>query len=389
MPLVPQPLRMERKPGDFVLNKDTAILVERGSADATNVGEQLVERLNRATGLGLAVWPFDVAGRFGNAILLTTKKAGNALGPEGYTLEAAADGVVITAADGPGLFYGVQTLLQLLPPEIFSPTAAPRTAWTIPAVRIEDRPRFPWRQLTLDVVRHFFNKHEVENFIDLMAQHKFNTLQLHLTDDEGWRVEIKRYPELTRVGAWRKDIVFGLNPKDGTAWGPDGRYGGFFTREDVRELVAYAKARYVTIVPEIEMPSHSWAALRAYPEFGCPGGPFYMKCQDRMYGGVYCAGNDAAFEFLDNVLAEVLDLFPSRYIHIGGDEVPKDGWKQCKKCQARIRKESLKDENGLQSYFIRRIEKFLNARAPHSDRLRRDSRGRFGAQRSGDELARL
>ncbi len=179
-------------------------------------------------------------------------------------------------------------------------------------MRIEDRPRFPWRQLTLDVVRHFFNKHEIENFIDLMAQHKFNTLQLHLTDDEGWRVEIRRYPELTRIGAWRKEIGFGLNPKDGTSWGPDGRYGGFFTREDVRELVAYAKARYITIVPEIEMPSHSWAALRAYPDFGCPGGPFYMKCQERMYGGVYCAGNDATFEFLDNVLAEVTWTGPER-----------------------------------------------------------------------------
>jgi len=178
---------------------------------------------------------------------------------------------------------------------VFSPIKVKQpVTWSVPAVRIEDQPRFQWRGLLLDVARHFFNKKELMNFIALMAQHKLNMLQLHLTDDQGWRVEIKRYPKLTQVVAWRKDIGFGLNPKDGTAYGPDGRYGGFYTQDDICELVAYAKARYITLVPEIEMPSHSGAARRAYPECGCKGGPH-----------AFCAGNDETFTFLENVLRKV------------------------------------------------------------------------------------
>ena len=237
-------------------------------------------------------------------------------------------------------------------------------AWEVPAVRIEDWPRFRWRGLMLDVARHFFTKEEVKNFIDVMAQHKLNTLHLHLTDDVGWRLEIKRYPKLTQIGAWRAGIGFDLDPKDGTSYGPDGRYGGFYTQDDARELVAYAKDRYVTLVPEIEMPAHANAALTAYPEFTCPHQPArtYSKftCMDEP-AWAYCAGNDATFEFLENVLSEVIDVFPSKRIHIGGDELSKEQWKRCEKCQARIRKEGLKNEDELQSYFVRRIEKFLNA----------------------------
>ena len=349
--LLPQPLSLERKEGTFALNKDTRILVEQGWDDAANVGKQLADRINGSTGLGLKVEvlpPLTPPGQ--NAITLT-RMAGFKLVPNGYRLEVQPDRALIVGQDGPALFYGMQTLLQLLPPEVFSPNKVKEdVAWALPAVSISDAPRFVWRGLMLDVCRHFFNKQEVENFLDLMAQHKLNTFHWHLTDDQGWRIEIKRYPKLTEVGAWRKDIAFGLDPKAGTAYGPDGRYGGFFTQDDVREILAYAKARYITIVPEIEMPGHASAALLAYPELGC-----------RTPANVYCAGNEATFEFLENVLLEIRDLFPCKYIHVGGDEVSKKNWKACEKCQARIQKEGLKDENELQSYFIRRIEKFLNA----------------------------
>jgi hexosaminidase len=361
--LLPQPLRMERKAGAFALNRDTAILIDKGFADAANVGKQLAERIRGSTGFHLAVTPMDGKTVIHNAIVLTAEKANAALGTEGYTLDVTADGVAIAATAGSGLFYGVQSLLQLLPPQVFRPTRAEgAVAWAIPAVRIEDRPRFRWRGLLLDVARHFFSKEEVKNYLDLMAQHKLNTLHVHLTDDQGWRVEIKRYPKLTQIGGWRKDIGFGLDPKQGSAYGSDGRYGGFYTQQDVREIVAYAKARYVTVVPEIEMPGHASAALSVYPELSCTGGPFDINVAGGIFHGIYCPGNEAAFAFLQNVLSEVLELFPSKRICICGDEVPKDTWRKCGKCQARMRAEKLKNEDELQSYFVRRIEKYLNAR---------------------------
>lgn len=208
--LLPQPLRVERKAGAFALNRDTAILIDKGFADAASVGKQLAERIRRSTGFNPAVTPWDGKTATQSAIVLTAKNADAALGAEGYTLDVTADGVVIAATAGSGLFYGVQTLLQLLPPQVFSPTKAERSAaWVIPAVRIEDRPRFRWRGLLLDVARHFFHKEEVKNYLDLMAQHKFNTLHVHLTDDQGWRVEIKRYPKLTQMVLGARTLVSG------------------------------------------------------------------------------------------------------------------------------------------------------------------------------------
>ena len=290
---------------------------------------------------------------------MTAHGADLLLGREGYQLDVTPSGVLIRGGGAAGMFYGTQTLLQLLPPRVFSAAKVQEpVAWTVPAVRIKDRPRFVWRGLLLDVARHFFSKEELKNFIDLMAQHKLNTLQIHFTDDQGWRLEIKRYPKLAEVGGWRKSIGFGLAAKDGTAYGKDGRYGGFYTQDDIRELVAYAKARYVTIVPEIEMPGHSGAALSAYPEYSCFGGPY-----DRDSGpmGIYCPGNDAAFTFLQNVLSEVIGLFPGKYIHIGGDEVDQGNWTRCPKCKARIKQEGLKNEHELQSYFVKRVERHINA----------------------------
>jgi hexosaminidase len=346
--LVPKPLKIEQRAGNFLLDRHVAILVDKDSAAAADVGKLLAERIARATGFKMAVTPYDETTATSNAILLTTKNATAGLGPEGYTLDATSDGVKIVARGGPGLFYGVQTLLQLLPPHIFTPTkVADNVSWTVPAVRIEDRPRFAWRGLLLDVARHFFNKQEIKNYLDLMAQHKLNMLQLHLTDNEGWRVEITRYPKLTALSAWRTE-----DPFFGTKYPADKPYGGFFTHDDVREIVAYAKARYITIVPEIEMPAHAGAAAAAYPHLSCTGKP----------SGELCPGNDATYEFLEGMLAELLQVFPSKYIHIGGDEASRTAWKDCPKCQARMKQEGLKDVAELQSYFTRRIERFLNAR---------------------------
>jgi hexosaminidase len=249
----------------------------------------------------------------------------------------------------------------LLPPEVFAAKPATNINWQVPCVQIEDQPRFKWRGLLLDVARHFFTKQEVKQLLDEMAMQKINTLQMHLTDDQGWRIEIKKYPRLTEIGAWRKDAGFGLDPKASMTYGPDGRYGGYYTQDDIREIVAYARGRHITVVPEIEMPGHASAALSAFPELSCNGGPYTPNAQGGVFAGVYCAGKDETFEFLQNVLVEVRQLFPCAYIHIGGDEVRKDNWKKCPRCQARIKQEGLKSEHELQSYFIRRIEKSINA----------------------------
>jgi hexosaminidase len=346
--LVPKPLRMEPATGKFVLNRDTVILIDKNCADAANVAKQLAERIRRATGFELAVTPNDGQAAVQNAIRLTAKNALATLGPEGYTLDATPEVVTIAAGDGAGLFYGTQTLLQLLPPQVFATKKVEGDVeWAVPAVKIEDQPRFRWRSLLIDPARHFLSKQEVESFIDLMAQHKLNTLQIHFTDEEGWRIEIKRYPKLTSVSAWRTS-----DPWFGTKYPADKPYGGFFTQDDIREIVAYAKARYINVVPEIEMPAHTGGAIAAYPQISCTG----------KRAAEVCPSTEATYEILQGVLAEVCEMFPSKYIHIGGDEATKRDWKRCPKCKERMKQEGLKDLNELQSYFIRRMEKFLNAR---------------------------
>jgi hexosaminidase len=253
-------------------------------------------------------------------------------------------------------------VLQLLPPEIFSSNVLTGVQWQVPCGNITDWPRFPWRGFMLDVSRHFFTKYEVESLLDAMALHKLNVFHWHLTDDHGWRIEIKQYPRLTEVGAWRSGGGFGFDPHATSAYGPDGRYGGFYTQNDIREVVKYAAARHITIVPEIEMPGHSSAALAAYPQYSCTGGPFEPAMTAGIFNGIYDPADEATFRFLAGVLAEVIRLFPGNYIHIGGDEVPKDTWKNSADCQALMRREGLKNEEELQSWFIRRIEKIVNAR---------------------------
>lgn len=357
--LIPQPEKIRRSDGAFRLRPESRILVDAPS-EAT--GQYLAAKLRTSTGYKIDVEPGGKGVAPKGSIILTTQNASADLGAEGYELTAIPGSVVIRAPGQAGLFYGAQTLLQLLPPEIFSTQTVKGVQWSTPCVQIEDRPRFAWRGMMLDVSRHFFTKAEVEQLLDLMAMQKLNTFHWHLVDDQGWRIEIMKYPRLTQIGAWRKDIGFGLDPKAGTAYGPDGRYGGYYTQADIREVVAYAASRHITIVPEIEMPGHSSAALAAYPEFSCSGGFYTTEVSGGTLAGVYCAGNDGTFEFLQNVLAEVIELFPGKYIHIGGDEVSKDNWAKCEKCQARMAKENLKDGHELQSYFVRRMEKYINSR---------------------------
>ena len=356
--IIPLPQKIEPGAGAFELKSTTQILVEgdeRASAMAS--ANFLAQQLRKSTGYPLPVHS-DSKSDQKNAIVLSSREVSSASQVEAYQLAVTPGSIAIQARDSAGFFYGVQSLLQLLPPEALSSNVIANKAWSIPAIQIEDHPRFSWRGFLLDSGRHFFTKQEVKQLFDLMALHKLNMFHWHLTDDQGWRLEIKKYPKLTEVGAWRKGVGFGLDPKESTAYGPDGRYGGFYSQADIRELVAYAQSRHITIVPEIEMPGHASAALAAYPQYSCFGGPYSTDGGDQP--GVFCAGNDETFDFLQNVLTEVCQLFPGKYVHIGGDEVSPDNWKKCPKCQARESREGLKNEHELESYFIRRIEKFLN-----------------------------
>jgi hexosaminidase len=372
--IIPQPQKMEVRAGEFHLTPQTAILADPGSLATA---KELAAMLNQATGYSTKVEEKRFAGApAANAIWLTTQGAPARVGAEGYELNVSGDSVVIHARTEAGLYYGAQTLRQLLPPEIFSPKVVPNADWRMPCVQIEDWPRFKWRGLMLDVGRHFYNGEEVEKILDEMAAYKMNVFHWHLTDDQGWRIEIKKYPRLTEIGAWRtKSALARLKSAEGQvnitpAWAEpsadkfraDGRYGGFYPQAEIREIVAYAAERHITIVPEIEMPGHSVAALAAYPQYACFKGPFSTDVRAGVADGIYNPANPETFVFLDNILSEVFELFPGKYIHVGGDEVRKNYWKENPECQALMKREGLKDEAELQSWFIRKIEKFVNSR---------------------------
>ncbi len=346
--IIPRPLKMELKSRTFSLTPETVILV---SKDTLFVGEYLAQRLISATGFDLDIQNIESSGQSDNCIVLQIDLDKKELGEEGYELSVNSDQVIIIAPKLVGVFYACQTLLQLLPPAIESKEHVQGVAWTIPQIEIEDKPRFTWRGMHLDVGRHFMPKEFVKKYIDVIARYKMNMFHWHLTEDQGWRIEIKKYPKLTEIGAWR--LVNGEY------------YGGYYTQSDIREVVEYAHNRFVTIVPEIEMPGHAVAALAAYPELSCTGGPFTVETTWGIFDDVYCAGNENTFEFLENVLSEVIEMFPGSYIHIGGDECPKKRWKTCPKCQTRMTREGLKNEHELQSYFIKRIGKFLLSKNRH------------------------
>jgi hexosaminidase len=346
--IIPQPANAHVQPGSFTIEPDTRIITQMEMEDVVGVCEYFNSFIKRAAGFELEIVDDEAVSSISGDIVVTTFNADSTMGEETYRLRIqGGSSVVLQATTSAGLFYGVQTLLQLLPPEINSDQVVEDIDLTMPAVYVYDYPRFEWRGMHLDVCRHIFSVQFIEKYLDLMAMYKMNTFHWHLTEDQGWRIQIDKYPELTSIGAWRTE--------------PDGTlYGGFYTKEQIRRVVEYAAERNITVVPEIEMPGHCVAALAAYPHLSCTGGPFEVANIWGVKKDVYCAGNEEVFEFLENVLLEVMELFPSEYIHIGGDEVPKDRWQECRKCQKRIREEGLADENELQSYFIKRMERFLN-----------------------------
>ncbi len=361
--IIPKPTLIRNEPGVFRLDPDVRIVTSNDLRSAALVLRELVKN---ATKIELPIEICSICVPEKDAIVFTTAAVGEVLAPhglnqmngEGYVLDVTGDGICVRAFTPRGAFYAVQSLRQMLPLDVEDNASDDEFSWELPCARIIDAPRFAWRGLHLDCARHFFPVNFIKRYIDLLAMHKMNTFHWHLTEDQGWRIEIKRYPDLTRIGSRRSSTPILADPTqaDGQA------YEGFYTQAEVREVVAYAAERFVTVVPEIEMPGHSLAALASYPHLGCTGGPYKVRTQWGIEDDVYCAGNDAVFEFLEGVLDEVLELFPSTYIHIGGDECPKTRWRECPKCQERIKVESLTDEDELQSYFIRRVEKYLSAK---------------------------
>jgi hexosaminidase len=360
-PIVPRPAALRPAAGEFAIGPSTRIVVDGDAGeDVRRAVDRWADRIRRASGLPLPVTRATTSDGAGAIVVALDPAAGTAA--EAYLLDVAPRGVRLSAPAFAGIVHGLETLRQLLPPAIERPAAAP-TALNIPAVRIEDAPRFVYRGMHLDVGRHFFPVDFIKRYIDLLALYKFNTFHWHLTEDQGWRIEIRKYPRLTSVGGWRRETILERNfdPYIG-----DGRpYGGFYTQDEVRDVVAYAAERAITVIPEIEMPGHSLAALAAYPELACTDGPFEVGTRWGVFDDIYCP-SERTFEFLQDVLTEVMALFPSRYIHIGGDEAPKRRWRESAVAQEVIRREGLADEEELQSWFIRRIERFL---AGHGRRL--------------------
>jgi hexosaminidase len=349
MGIIPAPVSLKKAPGEFVLSRQTILLADTVSNKAVLF---LVDYLRSKKMLSIDP-KTNTGANVPNSLVLTSAGT-DSLPPEGYRLSITPQKITI-AGKGAGLFYGIQTLIQLMPADGIASVK-------IPCVQIEDYPRFAYRGMMLDVCRHFFSVEFVKKYIDLMAAYKLNNFHWHLTDDQGWRIEIKKYPRLTQIGSQRAQTVIG-NYHDRTPQQYDNTpYGGYYTQDEIREVVKYAADRYINIIPEIEMPGHSEAALAAYPELSCDPKKTYNVSQTwGVFNDVYCP-SDKTFDFLEDVLTEVMDLFPSKYIHIGGDEVPKTVWQQSAYCQKMIRKLGLKNEEGLQSYFIQRIEKFVNSK---------------------------
>jgi len=340
----------------------TQILVDEAGRET---GEYLALALFKSTGYQYQVITDAAPSNGNNAILLTTNAALATLGAEGYELTVTTNLVTIRAPATAGLFYGAQTLLQLLPPEVYSSLPIQSVSWVAPCCYVRDQPRFPWRGWMLDSVRHFFNKDEVKELLEAMAVNKLNTFHWHLDDDSGWRIEIKKWPLLHEIGAWRTDIMFGLNPRSSTAWGDNGLYGGYYTQDEIRDIVAFAAQRHITVIPEIEMPGHSSAALAAYPQFacGCPtcaNGPYSLNVTSYV-GGVFCPARPETTEFLHDVLTEVMDLFPGEYIHIGGDEVNFGNWNKHALDQALTNSLGISSMQVYQSHFTQQIADWIKS----------------------------
>ncbi|MFV0313343.1 MAG: family 20 glycosylhydrolase [Dysgonomonas sp.] len=345
--ITPIPLELTQKEDTFKLSK--SIVFVSGNADIDKVAAYFSAKIKASTGYDIKTVKDKPASGYID-LSITPELYVN---DEGYTLDITNQGIDIQAKTPQGLFYGMQTVMQLLPAEIESPTLVKNIAWNIPAVTVKDEPRFKYRGLHLDVCRHFADVDFLKKQLDVLAMFKINKFHWHLTEDQGWRIEIKKYPKLTEMGAVRTE-------GEGNTYGPF-----FYTQEQVKEVVAYAKERFIEVIPEIELPGHAVAALHAYPELSCTGKPIEVRNIWGVANDVFCAGNDSVFQFLEDVIAEVVPLFESEYFHIGGDECPKIRWEKCPKCQARIKELGLKGnkehsaEEKLQSYFVQRIEKVL------------------------------
>ncbi len=356
MDIIPFPEKIKLQAGEFRLTPETCILTN--TANRWNA-DYLRGLLGSSTGFLLRIQTGGLVAK--NVIRLHLDPGLARLGREGYRLEVRPDVIIIKAPGTAGVFYGIQTLRQLFPVEIEERCPVLGFEWQVPCVLIEDKPRFAWRGFMLDEGRHFQGKETMLLTLDLMALQKMNVLHWHLTEDQGWRIEIKKYPKLTEVGSRRAGTSKTILGKqhDGIP------HSGFYNQDEIRKIVAYAAERCIMIVPEIEMPGHSLAALASYPELSCTGRPFEVATHFGIFPDIFCAGKDTVFTFLQEVLDEILELFPSPYIHIGGDEAPKKRWKECPDCQRRIREEGLKNEHSLQVYFTNRIAAYLDSKGRH------------------------
>ena len=350
IPIIPKPVSAIRKEGVFTLQPSTVIRYDLNSKELAAAAIFFQRHINTISGFQLGINKPSLS--------IITLKLGkyDEIGNEGYNLEVGATNITISANTKAGIVYGMQSVFQLLP------SIRTNALLQIPCIQVKDFPRFGYRGMMLDVSRHFFGPEFVKEYIDLMASYKMNRFHWHLVDDPGWRIEIKKYPELTKTGAWRVDKTNkNWSDRQQAIPGEKATYGGYYTQEQIKDIVKYAAERNVTIIPEIEMPGHVASAVATFPYLSCNQIP-----QLPMTGGNYsnmssnyCPGNDSVFTFIENVLSEVIQLFPSTYIHVGGDEVDKSSWKKCVRCQHRMKVEGLKTEEELQSYFVKRVEKFI------------------------------
>jgi len=359
--IIPVPEKVVTGDGDFYIKQGIKVMIDVQDNKARRIASKIVIDFTRIRGWRMGIEPFQPGAS--NVIMLQQEKGlEEELGREGYHMQVTDTGVYIKAAGSAGLFYGVQTLYQMLPPDIFGAVKVDEMVeWRIPVVNITDKPCFQWRGMHLDVSRHFFPVEFIKRYIDLIAMHKMNVFHWHLTDDNGWRMEIMRYPRLMEHSAWRVD-------REDQPWrertppepGERATYGGYYTQLEIEKIIRYAEERYVTIIPEIEMPGHTSEVFAAYPELSCRGDTLYVQPGSYWPNvDIFCAGKEETFEFIENVLLEAATIFPSEYIHIGGDEADKTRWKECRFCRERMENENLESYEELQSYFIKRVEKYL------------------------------
>ncbi|MBL7743930.1 MAG: family 20 glycosylhydrolase [Chitinophagaceae bacterium] len=369
--IIPQPASIALGEGVFTLPREISVITVKND-ELKKIAGRLAAQLSSATGYTVNTSEGNTATSGSVFLSLVTDPMTS---KEGYQLKVTANGVSLTAADPSGIFYGVQTLLQLLPREIVGKPAAKKNEWAIPVVTIDDRPRFGWRGLMLDVARHFFTKDQVKEYIDEMVKYKFNLLHLHLTDDQGWRIEIKSLPKLTEVGAWRADKTGTFGRFSPPLPDEPKTYGGFYTQDDIKEIVQYAKDRFINILPEIDVPGHSLAAIAAYPELTSTPGKYAVNSGEQLmvwpgsgqhfYGlidNALCPAKENVYQFLDKVFTEIAQLFPFEYIHMGGDETARNFWEKSDAIKGLMKKEKLKDLNEVQSYFVKRVEKIINSK---------------------------